>query len=191
MQQQDQQLINNLIQQQNSSAYAQEVAHEIQSNITENQMSVSRVVTAKYKVYVIIFLILIAVIGLNFGPQAWKDFNSAQAAFQDGQATITKLDNELSQIGENKKLWKMTENDQNQIIECINKANNEDCDALNPSIRDHLNVARAYLQLGNLKADKMEIDEKKILKNLDQYLIRQDPSENSSPRNGEILSIEI
>lgn len=37
----------------------------------------------------------------------------------------------------------------------------------------------------------MGVDEKKILKNLDQYLIRSEPSSSSSPRNGEIHSIEI
>lgn len=37
----------------------------------------------------------------------------------------------------------------------------------------------------------MIIDEKKILRNLDQYLIKEDPSEGTSSRNGMILGIEI
>ena len=54
MQQQDQQLINSLLEQQNSSAYAQQSAQDS----SDSQISISRVVTAKYKVYVIILLIL-------------------------------------------------------------------------------------------------------------------------------------
>lgn len=189
MAQQDQQLINNLIQQQNTSAYAQEIAQEAQSNITENQMVISRVVTAKYKVYVIILLILLAILGMNLAPQARKEFTQAQSSFASSQSWLVNLDEKLKTIGENKKLWKLTENTQQQIIACIN--DDEGCENLDPTVNQHLKAARSYLQLGTLKSEKMEINEKKILKNLDQYLIRHNPSETSSARNGEILSIEI
>ena len=69
---QDQSLINNLIQQQNSSAYAQQMASEIESTAADNHLQVARVVTAKYKIYVIILLILSVIIGVNYAPQKNK-----------------------------------------------------------------------------------------------------------------------
>jgi hypothetical protein len=54
MSEQNPQLINNLLEQQKTTAYAQQLAIDD----GDNQLAVTRVVTAKYKVYVIILLIL-------------------------------------------------------------------------------------------------------------------------------------
>ena len=54
MSEQNQQLINNLLEQQKTTAYAQQLVIDD----GDNQLAVTRVVTAKYKVYVIILLIL-------------------------------------------------------------------------------------------------------------------------------------
>lgn len=186
---QDQSLINNLIQQQNSSAYAQQMASEIESTAADNHLQVARVVTAKYKIYVIILLILSVIIGVNYAPQVRSQFQSVQEQFSQKQEKIWSLNQEIAQISDQKKTRKIAEHQQDLVLSCINDKTN--CDALSPAISQHLNVVRSYLQLGGLKSDKMGIDEKKILKNLDQYLLRSDPSQPSSPRNWEIQSIEI
>jgi hypothetical protein len=85
---QDQSLINNLIQQQNSSAYAQQMASEIESTAADNHLQVARVVTAKYKIYVIILLILSVIIGVNYAPQVRSQFQSVQEQFSQKQEKI-------------------------------------------------------------------------------------------------------
>ena len=85
---QDQSLINNLIQQQNSSAYAQQMASEIESTAADNHLQVARVVTAKYKIYVIILLILGVIIGVNYAPQVRSQFQSVQEQFSQKQEKI-------------------------------------------------------------------------------------------------------
>lgn len=85
---QDQSLINNLIQQQNSSAYAQQMASEIESTAADNHLQVARVVTAKYKIYVIILLILSVIIGVNYAPQVRAQFQSVQEQFSKKQEKI-------------------------------------------------------------------------------------------------------
>ena len=85
---QDQSLINNLIQQQNSSAYAQQMASEIESTAADNHLQVARVVTAKYKIYVIILLILSVLIGVNYAPQVRSQFQSVQEQFLQKQEKI-------------------------------------------------------------------------------------------------------
>ena len=82
---QDQSLINNLIQQQNTSAYSQQMAAEVQSVASESHLQVARVVTAKYKIYVIIFLILSVIIGVNYAPKAWQTFQSTQEEYSQKQ----------------------------------------------------------------------------------------------------------
>lgn len=85
---QDQSLINNLIQQQNSSAYAQQMASEIESTAADNHLQVARIVTAKYKIYVIILLILSVIIGVNYAPQVRSQFQSVQEQFSQKQEKI-------------------------------------------------------------------------------------------------------
>ena len=85
---QDQSLINNLIQQQNSSAYAQQMVSEIESTAADNHLQVARVVTAKYKIYVIILLILSVIIGVNYAPQVRSQFQSVQEQFSQKQEKI-------------------------------------------------------------------------------------------------------
>lgn len=85
---QDQSLINNLIQQQNSSAYAQQMASEIESTAADNHLQVARVVTAKYKIYVIILLILSVLIGVNYAPQVRSQFQLVQEQFSQKQEKI-------------------------------------------------------------------------------------------------------
>ena len=85
---QGQSLINNLIQQQNSSAYAQQMASEIESTAADNHLQVARVVTAKYKIYVIILLILSVIIGVNYAPQVRFQFQSVQEQFSQKQEKI-------------------------------------------------------------------------------------------------------
>ena len=82
---QDQSLINNLIQQQNTSAYSQQMAAEVQSVASESYLQVARVVTAKYKIYVIILLILSVIVGANYVPKAWSTFQTTQEEYLQKQ----------------------------------------------------------------------------------------------------------
>ena len=82
---QDQSLINNLIQQQNTSAYSQQMAAEVQNVASENHLQVARVVTAKYKVYVIVLLVLGVIIGVNYAPKAWQTFQATQEEYSQKQ----------------------------------------------------------------------------------------------------------
>lgn len=186
MLQQDQQLINNLIEQQQTSAYQQQINLEVD---TENQLAVTRVVTAKYKVYVIILLILGVILGTRFLPEAWSSFLSTQEKLQSQEESILRLDAQIQMLSESKKDWKLTEKSQKQIISCFNDQTS--CEQLPANIQSNLSTAVAYLQLGTLASDKMGIDEKKILKNLDQYLIRNNPADVISSKNGDIQSISI
>lgn len=113
---------------------------------------------------------------MNFAPQAWSAFEQAQQIFHEKEDKILALESEITRLRDLKASWKITEASQDQLISCIN--DNDECDQIDPRISSDLDVARAYLQLGGLDSEKMGIDEKKILKNLDQYLVRANPSES-------------
>ncbi|MBQ9553643.1 hypothetical protein IJU97_01405 [bacterium] len=48
-----------------------------------------------------------------------------------------------------------------------------------------------YLEMGDLSSEKMGINEEKIIRNLDQYLIKNTPGEITSSTNGVIQRIEM
>lgn len=182
---QDQQLINNLLQQQNTSAYAQQLASESR----ESSISVARVVTAKYKVYVIALLIFGMLLGLKVLPQSWQKLQLTQQSFAQQQQELTLLEEKIQDLNNQKKTRKLIDKAQQQIMQCINQ--DEQCDSLQQKVGQDWNTALAYLQLGSLSSEKMGVDEKKILKNLDQYLIKNDPDATHSSRNGDIQQIDI
>jgi hypothetical protein len=51
----------------------------------------------------------------------------------------------------------------------------EQCDTLDPSILQSLPLIRSFIQLQSLDAPKMKIDESKILKNINEFLLQSDP----------------
>lgn len=139
--QQQEQLINSLIEQQQTSAYQQQV----NIDVTDNQLSVARVVTAKYKVYVIILLILSVVLGTNFLPAAWHDFTDAKANLQVQEQKILSLNKDIVFTTEQQKQWFLADRKSTDIIACFN--DKKDCELLPPQAQKNLKAIVSYLQL--------------------------------------------
>lgn len=185
MPEQNQQLINNLLEQQKTSAYAQQLSVDV----SDNQLAITRVVTAKYKVYVIILLILWVLLGTKYLPNAYAYYQSVQATYQSKQTELQSLKGKIEQLTQDRLQLLNLNKYADQIVVCVNEK--RDCSTLPESLKSDFWTVVSYLQMGNLGSEKMKIDEKKILKNLDQYLIKNNPGERNSIPNGQIEGIEI
>ncbi len=181
----DQQLITNLLEQQKSSAYAQQLSQEPQ----ENALAITRVVTAKYKVYVIILLILGVFLGTKYLPEGFEYYQVIQAQKGEKSDQLQELKLKTEQLTQDKLQLLNLQQYQEQLLHCVNEQKN--CSELPDLLKKDKNAAIAYLQMGSLRSEKMTIDEQKILKNLDQYLIKNNPGEKGSSANGVIEGIEI
>lgn len=129
------------------------------------------------------------ILWLNVLPLVQAKKDSANAKFEKSQQQILQLDNEIAKYQKTKLLLFNIEKYQNAVLSCINQ--NQKCEDLSPELSEKIDTVMAFLQLGKLESHKMKIDEKKILRNLDQYLIKKDPSQQSSSKNGMILAIHI
>ena len=185
MQEQNPQLINNLLEQQKNTAYIKELSEDT----SENQLSITRVVTAKYKVYVIILLILWVLMGTRYLPQAYQYFEATQALEEKKNKELNDLKAEIANLEQSKVQLEDLQNNKDQIIACVNEE--KECSSLSEGLKSDFWSVVSYLQMGNLNSKKMKIDEKKVLKNLDQYLIKNNPREKVSSPNGVIEGIEI
>ena len=89
-----------------------------------------------------------------------SDINLQIASFQ-----TKKLQSEADQA-----LIAKIENQQWDIITCLNTRTN--CNAIDPALRNNFSFARSYIQLNNLTDPKMFINEKILLANINEYLLK-------------------
>jgi len=167
------------------------------TNIPENtndaeptSIASARVLSTRYKVYlVIILLIIYAILMYIFLP-----------ALDRQQAEQSQLQNIVNQLQsfESKRLqyvadaWFMDKlQEQEEIL--LNCFNNETgCDALDPVLQERKELARFLLLFNNVQDPIMGLNEKRILASLNDYALMYNPNNTANrERNGAIHSVRI
>jgi len=180
----NQELINNLLEKQKTSAYSQQVARDSE----ENQLLITRVVTAKYKVYVIILLIIGLLLGTTYLPNAMSHYDGVVNNYNKKQDQLLELQKQVRDFTLYKDELNSIAYNETAVINCINEKN---CENVPENLSWDLRTVVSFIQMGDLSSEKMLIDEEKILKNLDYYLIKNEPGEISSSTNWRIQRIEM
>jgi len=103
--------------------------------------------------------------------------------------TISDTISRQEQYKQEQNLFKEITNNKNILITCINKQSS--CDQLPNAITTNLDAVRAYLQLGNLQRSKMDVDESKILKNINEFITQKNILDTKRDYNGIVSSITI
>lgn len=170
-------------------------------NNEEIQISRIRVVTAKYKVYIVLLLIFIFLLLLNYIPSEKDSLKSNQSSFQQVNSKLDSLKKDIK-IAENdmdflcnKDTWILSKEE--VLVKCLNERRN--CSEIpdtwktwtGKDISYNLDIPLSYLQVNSLYNKKMPVDEKRVLRNLNEYLIKQNISWTDRKRVWEILKIEI
>lgn len=147
-----------------------------------------RTSNVKYMIY--IFIIVIAVI--VFFPYAQGQYT----AFLNAQKQITNLNNTIQTnitrqetIRDLIKLKTTTEQKITDIVDCINLE--VGCGELGEEVTNQLDVVKDFLQLNNLDTEKMAIDERKILRNINEFLLQENPFEAWLNYNAKLNSLRI
>lgn len=189
METQNNELIDKLISGQNN----QETSPVInQENEWQVLITTSRVVSIRYKIYVTILLVLIFFLVYDYLQPAYD-------SYLDTKSNLTRINDEINDFSNRKlqyhadtKLINTIDQQETQIISCLNYR--IWCAQLDDSIKNNFGVARNYMQLNSLTSLKMTVDEKKILANINEYLIRgasTAPGKISTTKNWFINSISI
>ena len=192
-------IMNRLLQE--DSTVEQKKTEQVNKQTKQGELPISRirVVTAKYKVYIVLLLIFICVLLFERIPStkdAYKSttdsYNTARTKLTAIQDWITKAENDMAY------LWDIISNEQS-LKTCLNEKKKDACLSLPESWMKwdennkqyDLSVPLSYLQLHSLYNKKMPVDEKKVLKNLNEYLIKQDMDWNTRTKVWDILKISI
>lgn len=165
----------------------------------EMHISRIRVVTAKYKVYIVLLLIFICMLLLEWIPSMKDAYNAKQSALNQVNSQLAWIRSEIRQAEDDMQyLWEITDNE-NTLKTCLNERNKDACLSLpenwmtweGTGKKYDFSIPLSYLQLHSLYNKKMPIDEKKVLKNLNEYLIKQDIMWGSRTKVWDILRISI
>ena len=165
----------------------------------EELVSQTRVVTVRYKVYSVILLLVGLYLFMTMLPNisaqkahARNSYNNAKTQYQSAQSTKAAFQRSETFLRE-------IEANQSKLKTCLNKEDGAACSSL-PNARNmehkgktikDLSIPLSFLQLNSLYNPKMPVDEKKVLRNLNEYLIRDGIMGGTAIRNGEIDKIAI
>jgi hypothetical protein len=166
--------------------------------IKNNQVAIAqemRFLDVKYKVYTVIIGIILILMYVGIFTEQWIVSGALQETRAKRQSlgtidtTISDTISRQEQYKQEQNLFKEITNNKSILITCINKQSS--CDQLPNAITTNLDAVRAYLQLGNLQRSKMEVDESKILKNINEFITQKNILDTKRDYNGIVSSITI
>ena len=165
----------------------------------EEIFSQERILTVRYKVYIAILAIIAGIGALELFPAMQGKYNSAHSSYDQARLEVANLTAKKASNAQNKVYLEQIESHQATLERCLNDEDTSACTALPESrnvsykgktVKD-FSVPVSYLQLNSLYTPKMPIDEKKVLRNLNEYLIRDGIVQGVNVKNGDIISIDI
>jgi len=168
-----------------------------------NDVSISkiRVVTAKYKVYIVLLLIFIAALLIEFIPAAKDDYKANESAYRAVNIQLNDVERQIRDAEQDmvylcdESIWVVS--NEETLKKCLNEKSG--CSSLpetwktgsGEDLHYDLSLPLSYLQLHSLYNKKMPVDEKRVLRNLNEYLIKQDITWEDKKKVWDILRIEI
>ena len=158
-----------------------------------------RVITAKYKVYLVLLLIFICALLIEYIPNMKDRYNSRESSYNQVKSQLVLVEDQIKKAQEEEKFLNEIIENEGVLKDCLNGQSDEECQALPEDWKQvteewidyNYSVPLSYLQLHSLYNLKMPVDEKKVLKNLNEYLIKEDISWSSRTRVWDILRISI
>lgn len=147
-----------------------------------------RFLSVKYKVYSVIVIILLLIIyspvqqAISQTLAKRKELHILDEKIQQTESNHKRYENE-------KKLFEDINTNKEAIVTCVNQSSR--CDQLSENINSNLEAIKAYIQLWNLQRPKMKVDESKILRSINEYMLQKSILWWSRVFNGTVTSISI
>jgi hypothetical protein len=108
------------------------------------------------------------------------------------QTQLVAINKKYTEYEKDKRLIDLIFQKESQILACLNYQ--QDCKSLDEMLKSNFSFVRSFLLLNNLGDDKMEVNERVLLTNINEYLLKvpsSAPGESSKMRNGVLQSINF
>lgn len=179
-----------------NATLAAQIAEKIKANSLNGETddltsfeTKKKVDDVKQKVYVF-GLAIIAYFLYTSASAAFTKYNGSTAVIADLNWQIAAKQTEIDTFKSNAETLKMItrESDMNNLTNCINNSNL--CDKVLTGVKKNLQVTRSYLLITPLSVNKMEIDQKSLLKYFNEYLlVSENKATGQKTSLGQLLNI--
>ncbi|MCS6982889.1 MAG: hypothetical protein NZL83_01740 [Candidatus Absconditabacterales bacterium] len=187
----------------NSAHSSQTMAQKILSQIGKkgDARNVPRFQDVRYKVYSFLMFLVFWMVTFGYagiggwGEKAWMRVENISTQKQLIMKQIADIADTRARYNADIDFIKLLAGVLQQtdgippIVLCLNRE--QSCDALPAQIQNNLSLVRAFAQLQSLDSPKMLIDEGKILKNINEFLLQRDPLERQVMYNGKMRSLSL
>lgn len=154
-----------------------------------DQNYTSRVVHLRYRFYAVWVLVLILLVIFKL-LLPWLDKLKAEKAnIENAKLELANIEAREYAYQNNKWLVEDIQSYENKLIYCVNRE--EWCLELPEDIQKDFAIARSYILTYDLNDKKMDVDERKIIENIDAILLKSDFLSNNSLTNWTITKISI
>lgn len=150
----------------------------------------ARVLSTRYKVYLLIVLLVLYVVAMYVFLPALERYQATQNQLQNIAIQLQNFESKRLQYVADANFIQKIEEQEEALINCIN--NQVACEALDPIVQERKDIAAFFLKFENVTDPLMGLDEKRILASLNDYALVRNPNNTSvKERNGSIQSIRI
>ena len=132
-------------------------------------ITTARVVSVRYKVYVVLVALCIFIVRQYLLMPLFDNIQFKKTELTNLAVQMQELEEKKAQYDQNRALVDQISELDSMITSCVNEK--EWCKELPEMLQDNFGIARSYILLGDMYDEKMEINEKKIIENLDSFLL--------------------
>lgn len=133
-------------------------------------LSTARVVAVRYKIFAMVLFVVSLIILLYAILPSWDSLQSVRSQLSTQDQTIQEFANKKKTYEVNSTFIKLIQSSESAIADCVNSR--VGCANLDPKIKENFALARSFLLLSDLHDSKMEVNEKTLLKNINEYLLQ-------------------
>ena len=178
-----------LLQWANSSQASFPIVGDSSNEIPLSHRQETRFQNVKYKIYT---LIAVSIIIILYGPltNAFQTTLSKRQEEREIAQTINQRIDDQHDYQVTTDYIKKVEENKSALIVCIN--NEIGCEKIPEDIKNNIDAVKWYIQIGSLQKEKMEINEAKILKSINEFITRSSNARLEERKfNGTVTDITI
>ena len=139
------------------------------------------VLTIKYKIYTVVLIIVMAICR-GYVSDSAAQYDATRQSISSLQLQKQQKDAEYQKVVADLTTVKDITDHKAELMTCLSTRG---CTSIPASLTNSVPQVRAFLQLQKNDGIKMEFDQKKVLANINEYLVRA----NDSQANGAITSV--
>ena len=152
----------------------------------KSTITTSRIIGVRYKFYTIILLLLIFIVWYNYILPSYERYEGTKIELSDVELELSNFQTKKTKYESNIWLVDTIKNIESQIVNCVNML--EWCQELPDIVKNNFSVVRSYLLLTEMSNNKMSLDHKKILANIDWFLLKRDSLSSDSAISNWVLN---